>query len=59
MAVTRRHSKRAVTRSEFAELVRVVEECYRNLEMQFPRIAQIQTELDQIRSGLDPLWWTV
>jgi hypothetical protein len=38
-----------VTRREFTELVRKVEDCTRNWGCSLPRIAQIQAELDQSR----------
>jgi len=41
-----------VTRREFIALVRAVEECTRTLQLQFTRIAQIQAELDHIRTVL-------
>ena len=51
MAKTTRRSDNGVTRREFIALVRVVEECTRTLELQFLRIAQIQAELDHIRTA--------
>ena len=50
MATTARRSKNGgVTRREFSELVRQVEDCTRNVALQFIRIAQIQAELDHLR----------
>ncbi|HJU72848.1 MAG TPA: hypothetical protein VJ717_03810 [Gemmatimonadaceae bacterium] len=56
MATARRGS--AVTlkefralREEFVALKRKYEECVQNLDLQFKRIAQIQAELDHMRSG--------
>jgi hypothetical protein len=41
---------RRLVRDSTAELTTAVERCLRDLEIQFKRIAQIQTELDEIRS---------
>jgi hypothetical protein len=49
VATTARRSKNGVTRREFSELVRQVEDCTRNVALQFIRIAQIQAELDHLR----------
>jgi hypothetical protein len=49
VATTARRSKNGVTRREFTELVRRVEDCTHNLELQFTRIAQIQAQLDHLR----------
>jgi hypothetical protein len=38
-------------RSSTAELASTVDKCWRDLEVQFERIAQIQAELDEIRSA--------
>lgn len=51
MAKTTRRLDNGVTRREFEDLVRAVEDCVRSLELQFTRIAQIQAELDHIRSA--------
>jgi hypothetical protein len=40
-----------VSREEFSELARFVDDIGRNLELQFKRIAQIQAELDIIRAA--------
>jgi hypothetical protein len=42
-----------VTRQEFEALLHRVEECARNLELQFTRIAQIQRELDHLRMAAE------
>lgn len=51
MATKKRPSGTAVTRREFEAVVRAVEDCSRALQLQFTRIAQIQAELDRIRSA--------
>jgi hypothetical protein len=40
-----------VTRAEFDEMRRTVDECNRTLKIQFQRIAQMQAELDHIRTA--------
>jgi hypothetical protein len=45
----KRRSASAVTRAEFRRLENTLEECCRQLDVQFQRIAQIQAEMDQIR----------
>jgi hypothetical protein len=52
VAKTARRLAKGVTRREFIALVRAVEECTRTLQLQFTRIAQIQAELDHIRTIL-------
>ena len=42
-----------VTRQEFEALGRRVDECARNLELQFTRIAQIQADLDHLRPAAE------
>ena len=42
---------RRTMRSSTAELASTVDKCCRDLEVQFERIAQIQAELDEIRSA--------
>jgi hypothetical protein len=51
MATTKRPLGNGVTRREFSALVRAVEDCTRNMDLQFTRIAQIQAELDHIRAA--------
>ena len=45
----KRRPANAVTRSEFRRLENTLEECCRQLDVQFRRIAQMQAEMDQIR----------
>jgi hypothetical protein len=40
---------RHVTREEFEAMRRTLDECCRNIELQFKRTAAIQAELDRIR----------
>jgi hypothetical protein len=49
VAIKKRRLDGGVTRREFADLSQKVEECARNQDLQFTRIAQIQAELDHIR----------
>jgi len=51
LAPRKRPSDNGITRREFAALARTVEDCSRDLRLQFTRIAQIQAELDQIRTA--------
>ena len=51
MAKTTRRLDNGVTRREFTDLMHQVEECSRNLDLQFTRIAQIQAELDHLRTA--------
>jgi hypothetical protein len=51
VAKTARRLDNGVTRREFTDLVRAVEDCARSLELQFTRIAQLQAELDHIRTA--------
>ena len=47
-------SSRYVTRAEFDRLSAVVEDCLRQLTLQFKRIAQIQAELDHTKTVSTP-----
>jgi hypothetical protein len=46
-----RVSDPVVTRAEFDEVRRALDECNRSLKIQFQRIAQMQVELDHIRTA--------
>jgi hypothetical protein len=46
-----RSSDGAVTRAEFDDVRRTLDECTRSLKIQFQRIAQMQAELDQMRTA--------
>jgi hypothetical protein len=52
--LNRRRQSGEVSREEFIDLVNAVDECSRNMELQFKRIAQIQAELDHIRAAWSP-----
>jgi BMFP domain-containing protein YqiC len=49
MARSSRRLPRPVSRAEFDELRQVLDQCRRDIEIQFKRIAQMQAEFDQIR----------
>jgi hypothetical protein len=49
--MNKRQPARAVTRAEFTELRQTLDECWRALDLQFHRIAQIQAELDALRAA--------
>jgi hypothetical protein len=50
MARKPRRSSRAVTRREFDALAEIVRDCCRDIQMQFTRTAQVQAEVDHIKS---------
>ena len=51
MAGQPRRSSRAVTRREFDALAAVVRDCCRDIQVQFTRTAQVQAEVDHIRTA--------
>jgi len=51
MPSTPRRSSRAVTRREFDALAATVRVCCRDLQVQFTRTAQVQAELDRIKTA--------
>lgn len=51
MATPQRRVAKGVSRREFVDLANKVDECSYQLDLQFTRIAQLQAELDHIRTA--------
>jgi hypothetical protein len=50
-AAGRRVAQPAITRAEFGQVLAAIDDCRRKLDVQFKRFAEMQAELDLIKSA--------